>query len=184
MKRAEKREHLIQVAAALFNRHGYHGAGVDRVIAEAGIAKTTLYRHFRSKEELIVAALQRVDGEFREAMRMFVEARSPDPAGRLLATFDFLESWFADKNFHGCPFISAASEFGDRTNPVFQEVLMHKRLVVAYFEELARAAGSSDPKRLADEINLLHEGATAVAQVTGATEAALQARRVAEKLIH
>ncbi|HBA44175.1 MAG TPA: TetR family transcriptional regulator, partial [Alphaproteobacteria bacterium] len=90
MKRAEKRAHLIDVAAELFNRYGYHAAGIDRVIAEAGIAKTTLYRHFKSKEDLIVAALRRMDERFRTEMQQFVAQATPDPKQRILATFDFL----------------------------------------------------------------------------------------------
>jgi len=183
MKRKEKREHLIEVAAQLFNRQGYHAAGIDRVIAEAGIAKTTLYRHFASKEELIVAALRRIDEEFRARMRAAVERRARDPRGRLLATFDFLEDWFGDDQFYGCPFVSAAAEYAERPSAVFQEAAMHKRLMIAYFEELACAAGLPDPRRIADEINLLHEGAIAVAHVTGDAGAARRARSMAEGLL-
>lgn len=183
MKRAEKREHLIDVAASLFNRLGYHAAGIDLVIAEAGIAKTTLYRHFKSKDELIVAVLKRVDAQYRDRMRATVEAAGTSPGEKLLATFDFLETWFKEESFHGCPFISAAGEFGDHPNTVFQEAAMHKRLIAAYLEELARADRLKNPQRLAEEINLLHEGATAVAHITRDPTAAKTARAVAEKLI-
>jgi len=183
MKRAEKREHLIEVAAELFNRFGYHAAGVDRVIAEAGVAKTTLYRHFPSKEDLIVAVLKRIDEQFRDDMRASVDRAARDPKQKLLATFDFLEAWFKDKSFYGCPFISAASEYCERGSPVFQEVSIHKRLLVAYFEELARAANLDQPQRVAEEINLLQEGAIAVAHVTGDWKTARKAKDVAARLI-
>ena len=183
MKRADKREHLIDVAASLFNRLGYHAAGIDLVIAESGIAKTTLYRHFKSKEELIVAVLKRADAQFRDRMRAAVEASGRPRGEKLLATFDFLEAWFRDDNFHGCPFISAAGEFGDQPSAVFQEAAMHKRLIIAYLEELARADGLPQPEKLAEEINLLHEGATAVAHITGDPAAAGKAREVAERLV-
>lgn len=183
MKRAEKREHLIDIAAALFNRLGYHAAGVDQVIAEAGIAKTTLYRHFKSKEDLIVAVLKRVDDQFRADMRDSVDKPGRSPEQKLLATFDFLENWFKDKSFYGCPFISAAGEYGERLSPVFREAALHKRLMIAYFEELARAAGLGAPQRLAEEINLLHEGAIAVAHITGDPHAAKRAKAVAARLI-
>ena len=183
MKRAHKREQLIETAAQLFNRHGYHAAGIDHVIAEAGIAKTTLYRHFESKEALIIAVLRRIDEKFREAMRKAVDASADDPKKRLLATFDFLEDWFGDKSFYGCPFMSAASEYGDRPNPVFQEAAMHKRLMVAYFEELARAAHLRDPQAIAQEINILHEGAIAMAHITGDAAAARTAKTIAASLI-
>ena len=165
MRRAEKRQHLVDTAAELFNRHGYHAAGVDKVIAEAGIAKTTLYRHFKSKDELIVAVLKRIDETYRDDLRKRVEASDGDGRGRLLATFDFLADWFEGQAFYGCPFMSAAGEYGDPDNPVFREAANHKRLVIAYFEELAESAGFADPIRVAREINLLHEGATAVAHI-------------------
>ncbi len=185
MKRAQKREHLIEVAAELFNRFGYHAAGIDRVIAEAGIAKTTLYRYFKSKDELIVAALQRVDERYRNDMREMVDGLTAGgPKQKLLATFDYLEEWFESKEFYGCPFMSAAGEYAERTHPVFQQAMLHKRLTIAYFEELARAAGLDQPQRMAEEINLLHEGATAVAQINGDPSTARQAKAVAATLVN
>jgi len=183
MKRAQKRAHLVETAVELFNRLGYHGAGIDRIIAEAGIAKTTLYRHFNSKEELIVAVLRRIDENQREKMREIVEREPRDPEEKILATFDFLDDWYRDEAFYGCAFISAASEYSERPGAVFQEAAMHKRLVVAYFEELARAAHISNPQRFAEEINLLHEGATAIAHITGDAGAAFKAKEIAARLI-
>lgn len=184
MRGAEKREHLIQEAMRLFNRYGYHATGVDQIMAETGIAKTTLYRHFDSKEELIVAALARVDEEAREELRAFVEAASDDPRQRILATFGQLEIWLTDQEFRGCPFVSAAGEYGsDSSDPVFQQARLHKRLTLAYFEELVRAARLPDPKALARQIMMLHEGAIVYAQVLGAEGVAGTARQAAERLI-
>ncbi len=78
-------------------------------------------------------------------MRQAVDTLAREPKQKLLATFDFLESWFEDQAFYGCPFMSAAGEYGERANPVFQEAMVHKRLMIAYFEELARAAHLNDP---------------------------------------
>ena len=183
MKRAQKRDHLIEVATELFNRCGYHASGIDRVIAEAGVAKTTLYRHFRTKEDLIVAVLQRIDALHREGLRAAVDQLAHEPKQKILASFDVLEDWFRGKTFYGCPFMSAASEYNERNSPVFQEVVLHKRLMIAYFEELARAAGLDDPTRIGEEINLLHEGATAVAQVNGDPSTARRAKAMAARLI-
>ena len=183
MKRAEKRGHLIDVAARLFNQYGYRATGIDEVIAESGIAKTTLYRHFDSKEDLIVAVLDRVDERFRDDMRAFVEALSDDPAEQLIATFDYLRDWFKSRSFYGCPFINAAGEYSDRKNPVFHSAILHKKLMVAYFKELARAAGLKEPAKVAEAINLLHEGAIAVAHITGKPTAANDAKRTASEII-
>ena len=140
MRRSEIRDHLIDTAWRLFNQHGYTATGVDLIIAEAGVAKTTLYRHFDTKEDLILAALERQDEQSRDAMRAFVEQRTSDPVGRLLATFDCLEAWFRDERFRGCPFVSAAGEHKDTANPVFRAAALHKRLTLANFEELDYAA--------------------------------------------
>lgn len=183
MRGAEKREQLIQEAMRLFNRYGYHATGVDRIMAETGIAKTTLYRHFESKEELIVAALARIDEAAREELRLFVEAASDDPRERILATFGQLAIWLAEEEFKGCPFVAAAGEYGDPKDPVFQQVRLHKRLTLAYFEELVRAARLPEPRTLARQIVLLHEGAIAYAQVLGPQGVVEGARAAAEALI-
>ncbi|MBW9063079.1 TetR/AcrR family transcriptional regulator [Rhizobium herbae] len=183
MRRSEIRDHLLDTALRLFNQHGYHATGIDLIIAEARVAKTTLYRHFETKEDLILAALERRDEEDRNAMRAFVEQHTSDPVERLLATFDFLETALSDKQFRGCIFVSAAGEHKDGANPVFRAALMHKRLVLAYFEELAHAARFAGPKRIATEINLLHEGAMAVAQMSRIAEPARQAKRMAGQLL-
>lgn len=183
MRRSEIRDHLIETALRLFNENGYHATGVDLIIAEAGVAKTTLYRHFETKEDLILAALERRDEFERDAMRAFVEQRTSDPTERLLVTFDFLEALFREEQFRGCFFLSAAGEHKAPSDPVFRAASMHKRLVLAYFEELAHAARLAEPKRIAAQINLLHEGALAVAQITRTSESARQAKRMASSLL-
>ncbi len=183
MRRAEKRDYLLDTAIRLFNRHGYHATGVDRLMQETGIAKTTLYRHFGSKEELIVAALAKVDEDARDELRTFVEVATDDPRARILATFDQLAIWLADREFKGCPFVAAASEFGAPNDPVLQQARLHKRLTLAYFEELVRAARIPEPKRIARQIVMLHEGAIAFAQVLGHQGVAANAKQAAERLI-
>jgi AcrR family transcriptional regulator len=183
MPRPAKRDELIDLAMQIFNRHGYHATGVDRIMEETGIAKTTLYRHFGSKEELIAAALAKGDEEARDQLRHFVETASSDPRERLLATFGQLEVWLEDCEFKGCPFIAAAAEYTGRNDAVCEQVRLHKRLTLAYFEELARAAGLTDPKTVAKQIMMLHEGAIAYAQVLGCKGVIDAARRAAQHLI-
>ena len=183
MHRAGKRDQLIDIAMQMFNRRGYRATGVDQIMEETGIAKTTLYRHFGSKDELIVAALAKTDEATREELRAYVEKVSDDPRERLLATFDQLELWLQDGDFKGCPFVAAAAEFGDAADPVFQQVKLHKRLYLAYFEELVRAARIANPKQVAAQIVMLHEGAIAYAHVLGPDGVAATARAAAEKLI-
>jgi AcrR family transcriptional regulator len=183
MKRWEKKENLIQSAIDLFQCGGYHASGIDKIIATAGVAKTTLYRHFKTKEDLIVAALRTIDERYRNDMRKFVNEKEKAPEKRLLATFDYLEKWFDSGKFFGCPFLSAASEYNDRTDMVFLEARQHKRLVLAYFEELARAAGLQNPEAVAAQVNLLHEGAVAVMHINQDKSAAARAKAVAGLLV-
>ena len=119
-------------------------------------------------------------------MRAFVEAASDDPCQRIFATFGQLEIWLKDAEFKGCPFVAAAGEYavpGAPTDPVFQQARLHKRLFLAYFEELVRAARIAEPKLVAQQLIFLHEGAIAFAQVLGAEGVAASARKAAEKLI-
>lgn len=183
MRRAEKRDFLLDEAIKLFNRHGYHATGVDRLMAETGIAKTTLYRHFGSKEGLILAALSKVDEQALLEMRAFVEAKTADPVKRILAVFDLLGTWFDDPEFKGCPFIAAAGEFSGSTNPVFLRACQHKRQTLEFIEELVRAARLSEPRRLTQQLTMLFEGAISYAMMLGPEGVAANAKRAAEKLI-
>src|SRR6187551_982321 len=99
MPRPAKRDELLDAAIRLFNRHGFRATGVDRLMEETGIAKTTLYRHFATKEDLIVAALSRIDELARDDLRAFVEAASDNPTERILAAFDWLEPWLEHEEF-------------------------------------------------------------------------------------
>ena len=134
---ATRRDHLVETAAKLFARHGFHATGIDRILAEAGVAKMTLYKHFRSKDELILAALRRRDEEFRNWFVRKVEARARRPAARLLAVFDVLAEWFEQPDFAGCTFVAAAAEFHPAEDPIHAAAAEHKRLLLAFLRELA-----------------------------------------------
>src|SRR5262245_63435712 len=105
------RERLIDTAIALFNRYGFHATGVDRIVAAAKVAKKTLYAHFPSKEELILAALSRKRAAFADKFLPMIQASSSDPRERLLNLFELAKSWFQDPDFFGCIFINAAVEY-------------------------------------------------------------------------
>jgi AcrR family transcriptional regulator len=162
-----RREELIDAAMRVFYRHGFHASGLDRILEEGGISRMTLYNHFKSKDELILAALRRRDEIFRNRLMKFVEARTGDPRGRLLAVFDFHEQWFTGKDFCGCMFINACAEFSDPTSAPRLVAAEHKRAIVRYLALLARAAGFTRPEHLADQLNILIEGAIVTAQVVG-----------------
>ncbi len=180
---ASRREHLLDTALELFYRDGFHATGIDRIVAEAGVAKMTLYKHFKSKDELILAALRRRDERFRNWFMRAVERRAATPRGRLLAVFDALGEWAAGEAFSGCMFINAAAEFERADDPIHAAAAEHKRLVLAYLRELAAAAGAADPDSLARQLFLLEEGAIVAAYVVGDTGAHADAKAAAEVLL-
>jgi len=183
-----RREHLVEVALRLFYTQGFHATGIDKILAESGVAKMTLYKHFRSKDELILAALRRRDEIFRNWLMGAIEQASSDPRERLLAMFDALDDWFHGRalnalGFHGCAFIKAASEFDEQDHPAHRACAEHKRMIVDYLAGLARAAGAAEPEVLAEQLALLKEGAIITAQLRGLLNAAQQVKPIARTMI-
>ncbi len=178
-----KRERLLDCAASLFREHGFRATGIDRILAASGCAKMTLYNHFRSKEDLILACVERVDERWREGIVARLEARAPTPRERLLAVFDLASELIADETFCGCFFVRAASEFRDPTDPVRAVAAANKRRFVDYLAGLAEEAGARQPEALAKSLAMLLEGALAYAHVTGDCEAPALARRNADLLL-
>lgn len=178
-----KKDHLVQTALDLFDREGFTATGIDKILAAAGVAKMTLYNNFKSKDDLIVAALQTRDAAWRAWFERTVEAAAADPAGRLIGLFDALESWFNQRGFHGCLFQKASAEFPARKGPIRAAILDHKMRIFAFVRGLCEEAGAGDPIVLAGELYLLMEGAIVSAQVTGDKTAALRARQAAEGIV-
>jgi AcrR family transcriptional regulator len=178
-----RKDHLVETALDLFYRHGFHATGIDRILAESGVAKMTLYKHFKSKEDLILAALRLRDERFRAWFRAEVENRTRSPRKRLLTIFDVLEEWFGAVGFQGDMFINAAAEYGDLAHPIHAAAADHKTAMRRYFLDLAGAAGARDAELLADQLALLVDGAIAAAHVGGNMRSARHARRIAKLLL-
>ncbi len=183
MAESQRRTQLVETALRLFYRHGFHATGIDKLLAEAGIAKMTLYKHFGSKDALILACLAERDRLFRAWFEAEIDRRGKTGRDRVLAVFDILEAWFKSRDFHGCLFINAAAEHAPAEDPVHQAAGAHKREVRRILERVASEAGAKDPSALAGQIHMLMEGATVLAQVAGDTRAAADGRRAAGALI-
>ena len=177
------RDRLIETAITLFNRYGFHATGVDRIVAVAKVAKKTLYAHFPSKEDLIIAALSRKRTAFADKFLPLVLASSDQPRDRLLALFELAKSWFNDPDFYGCIFVNAAVEYSEPGHPINACAREFKTLLRGFALEQAQAGGAADPESLADQIALLFEGATTVAQVQARPDAATTAKAIATQLI-
>lgn len=183
MPRPTRRQHLIDVAIDLFNQYGYHATGIDLILEKAKVSKRTLYVHFRSKDELILAALRHYDGTFRNQFMSQVEKSAKSPRERLLAVYQVAQDWFMQNNFYGCMFINAIGEYSENDSPIREVCREFKRLMRKYIEELCNEAGLSDPNELANELSLLLEGAIVTAQITKNPESAAVARNAANTII-
>lgn len=178
-----KREQLIKTAIELFAKNGFHATGIDTIVERSGVTKRTLYAHFRSKEELVLAALRHYDGLFRNEFMQRVEVTAKTPRARLLAVFDVAEQWFEQNTFYGCLFINAIGEYSENDTPIRHKCQEFKDLMKSYIRELCHQAGAPDADRLAEEIALLLEGAIVTAQVSHNAKAAQIAKRAAKTMI-
>jgi AcrR family transcriptional regulator len=182
------RERVLQTASRLFHREGIRAVGVDRIAAEARVGKMTLYRHFATKDDLVVAVLEGRDGPARAALAQAMEHAGDDPTARLLAPFAMLEPWFASPGFRGCPFMNAALELRDPADPPHPAravAARHKAATRDAFAAAARAAGhdDSDADVLADQLALLFDGAIAQAQTRTDPRAVARAARAAAQAL-
>ena len=178
-----RRDHLIQTALDLFHRNGYHATGIEKILSTAGVSKPTLYRHFDSKDDLIIAALEKWDEDSRHWLAQEMEKGGETPRDQVLALFDALAVWFESVGFQGCLFINATVEFAERSNPIHQKAAEHKRRFAACMRDLIAAAGANDPDETAAQLMLLMEGAIITAHTHGRSDAAHRARAIAEGIM-
>lgn len=181
--RPSKRDQLLRNALDLFYRNGFHATGMDLVAAETGVSKTSIYNHFRSKEELILAVLRLRDEEFRNWLCRRLQERGKSPRGQLEALFEVLEEWFEQPQFRGCMFIKASAEYQGAQDPINVQSAEHKRLLRAHFCALASQAGATDPETLARQLMLLKEGAIVQASIQHSSASARDAGVMARLLI-
>ena len=180
--RPSKRGELVQEALRIFYRDGFHATGMDLLSAETGISKTTMFKHFRSKEDLILAVLRLRDEQFRNWLFRRMEQAGP-PRAQLLAMFDALREWFNSPEFRSCMFIKASSEYPDPDHPIHALSAEHKRLLFQQVEKLASQAGATKPAELARALLLLKEGAIVTAHLGHEADPAGDAKKVAEALL-
>jgi len=181
--RQSARERILDTAYELFSRHGTRAVGVDRIIAECGIAKMTLYRNFPSKDELILAFLdQRAERWTHEWLESEAAKRGGSPAQRLLAVFDTFDGWFREEDFEGCSFINVMLEIVEPESAVRQASVRHLESIRAFLRGLAQDAGIADPDGFARQWHILMKGSI-VSAAEGDREAAQRAKQIGAILL-
>ncbi|GLZ48250.1 TetR family transcriptional regulator [Actinomycetospora sp. NBRC 106375] len=170
--RSEARERLLAKASELFYRDGIRAVGVERIIAETPTTRATFYRHFPSKEALVVAYLQGVDTQTRAGIRAAVES-APSPADAVRAIASVLVDDLARPGFRGCAFLKAAAEFPEPDDPVHRVVVDHRAWYLATLTELfAEVFGTSPrrgrPEHAAQHFLMMRDGAMSGAHLDGA----------------
>jgi AcrR family transcriptional regulator len=176
------REQILRTAYALYWRHGINAVGVDRIVADAGVAKTSLYRHFRSKEGLIIAVIERhTEVWTRGWLQPEIERRGETPAEQLLAIFDAFGDWFRQQPFEGCFFTNILVDAHSQPAPIRTAAVGALAEVRALVTDRAAAAGARDPIDFASRFQLLMWGSITAA-LNGDSGAAECARTFAEQL--
>jgi AcrR family transcriptional regulator len=178
----DARERILATAYELFSRRGIRDVGIDEVIERAGVAKATLYRHFPSKDDLVMAFLERREERWTVA---WVEAeakrRGTTPEDQLLAIFELFDEWFHREDFEACSFINVLLEMGPE-HRVGQASVRHLASIRSIVGRLAEEAGLRDPASFAHSWHILMKGSI-VAAAEGDVEAAKRARSMARLLI-
>lgn len=181
--RPNRRNELVEKALAVFYRNGFQGTGMDLLAAEAGISKTAIYKHFATKDDLVIATLRLRDEQIRSWLFNRMEELEADPARQLLAMFDALHEWFASPDFCGCMFIKVCAEYQEQGDPVRAEALAHVERIAARLEELAGAAGYANPAAISRQLTVLKEGAIIMASMRLGGSPAHDAREMAARIL-
>jgi AcrR family transcriptional regulator len=177
------RERILEAAYALFSERGIRAVGTKEILERAGVARSTLYRHFRSKEELVLAFLQRREQLWtRELVEAEARRRGATPREQLLAIFDVFDEWFHRGDFEGCSFINVLLEVGDLDDPVGSASAAHLEYIRSVVGRIAEEAEIDDADELADSWHILMKGSI-VAAGEGDVLAARRARAMGERLL-
>jgi AcrR family transcriptional regulator len=181
--RGDARERLLAAAYELFSQHGVQAVGVDAIIERSGVARQTLYRHFNSKQELVLSFLDRRGQVWtRDWLQAGCQRRATDPGEQLLAIFDLFGEWFHKPDFEGCSFVNVLLEYPDASHPLHQAAVAHLAKIRGFLEVLASRAKTRDPESFARKWHILMKGSI-VAAGEGDRKAAQRAQDVGRLLL-
>jgi len=180
---AKPRDRILDVADELFYGRGIHAVGVDEIVARSGAAKTTLYAHFTSKDQLIASYLQRRSDGWRVYLERELARFGSAPVARIDRVFELLTEGCASPTFRGCPFINAAAEFPDAHHPARMVVAAHRSWLRQLFTDLAIEAEANDPPTLAVWLCMLYDATMITAHLDPGEDAASKSRDAARVLV-
>jgi AcrR family transcriptional regulator len=180
---SDVRDRILETASALFYRRGVHAVGVDLVVEEAGVAKTSLYRHFGTKDDLVAAFLAREDEDFWSTWDRATQKHVGDPGAELDAQLEWIGERIGRPGYRGCPQINVAAEFAEPEHPARKVAAAHKREMRERLKRIAERLGVDRPGELAAQLALLINGAFVSSQVLEAGEAVPVLRGAAHALM-
>lgn len=180
---SEARQRILETADRLFYQDGIRAVGIDRIIAEASVAKMSLYKHFPSKDDLILAVLTYREGEVLAFFRAAMERHGKKAKHPLRAFFAALRDFFESPGFRGCPFQNAAIELADPAHPGTEFVRGHKQRFSEFLRGLVEESVGKAAAKVAPAVSILVEGAIITAVIQGNPDAADVARDAALKLV-
>ncbi len=176
-------ERIIEIASGLFETRGIQASGVDTIIAEAGIAKATLYKYFPSKNLLITAYLRDKSDKFYDWINTRLASKKANSIEILITLCELVEQWISTPEFHGLPFHIASVEFPDPEHPINQYSAVLAVELQGYLSKIAEVAGAKDPQALGQQLTILFEGAALVERLSPGSGAANRAKNAAITLI-
>lgn len=182
--KSDARQRIVETAERLFYAEGVRAVGIDRIIAEAEVAKMSLYNHFPSKDDLILAVLQYREQKFDSMFENWISRHVSNEMDRLEAFFAALKDWFESPGFRGCMFINARVELADARHPASKFSACHKeRFHYMLRTIIEESAGTKLAETLAPAISLLVEGAIVTAVMAQSSESADVAKEAALALV-
>lgn len=177
------RARLISAAGRLFYAEGIHAVGIDRVLAEAGVAKASLYHHFGSKDDLVVAYLESRSEAMDRSLRELLTGAPPDAHARLEVIFEGVWTSAGAAGFRGCPFINAAAEYPHADHPVRGAVTAHRRRFADLIGEQLSRDGSEPEQALVESVAMAYDGCMVAAQMDSAGVARRAGQRALDVLV-
>ncbi|WP_303317033.1 TetR/AcrR family transcriptional regulator [Flavivirga abyssicola] len=165
MKRLGVKERIIETASDLFYHNGYNQTGINQIIAEAGVAKASMYQHFRSKEDIAVAYLVGRHALWMEKLFHFVSTEHTSK-GKIISCFDYLVNWLCEVDFRGCGWQNIITDLPDDHDKIRNQAVNHKNEIRNYIHTLLKSDETVEQAdQLGDQILILLEGAIILSQI-------------------